>query len=172
MRYADLRDQICTGDLMLVSGEKWTSEVIEHFTGGRFSHVGVFWRDTAGGVWVAEEIEAVGYHCIPASSAFTEQSGPVFLGIAPVPVRQQPEKVLEVVQKFRSDKSLQPYGWVTLPEVLMAHCFGTRFDPDRVQAVCSILAQRCWMACGMLFETLADPSDFDGLVAGTEPIEI
>ena len=171
MKYSDLRDQIRTGDLMLVEGTRLASEIIEHFTGGRFSHVGVFWRDTSGGVWVAEEIEEVGYHCIPASSALAEQSGPVYLGVAPVPVRQQPEKVMEVVQKFRSDKSLQPYGWITLPKVLVAH-FGAHIDPERVQAVCSVFAQRTWMNCGMKFETLADPSDFDGLVAGTELIEI
>ena len=172
MQYSDLRPQIKTGDLMLVEGIRLASEIIEDVTGGRFSHVGVFYTDSAGGVWVAEEIETIGYHCIPASSALAEQAGPVYLGIAPVPVRQQPEKVLEVVQKFRSDKSLQPYGWITLPEVLVAHCLGTKFDPERVQAVCSIFAQRTWMACGMKFETLETPSDFDGLVAGTEQIDI
>ena len=171
MKYSDLRDQIQTGDLMLIEGERFASRVIEVFTRGRFSHVGVFWRDTAGGVWIAEEIESIGYHCVPASSALSEQSGDVYLGVAPAPVRQQPDKVMEVVQKFRSDKNLQPYGWITLPRVLAAH-FGAHIDPEKVQAVCSIFAQRCYMACGIKFETLCDPSDFDGLVAGTELIEI
>ncbi len=169
MKYEDLRPQIKTGDLLLCTGKTFVSEVIERLTGGRFSHVAVFfWMGD--GLFIAQEYEGVGFQILPASqeiSCYDE----CYLGIAPAIVRQNPSGVEECISTYRKTPSLQSYGYGTLITTLIAHQTGIHIDPCNVQAVCSTFAQQCWEKTGYTFDTLADPSDFESFCAGITQIE-
>lgn len=170
MKYDDIRNQIQTGDLLLCDGNGIVSEIIESATEGRFSHVAVFfWLGE--GLFIAEEWQGVGFQIMPASQKISMVDGKCYWGVAPAVVRENPFGVTDCIDTYRVTPKLQPYGYGTLAEVLLAHQLGVDISPDSVQAVCSVFAQQCWERCGYVFETLADPSDFDALCAGVTIIE-
>lgn len=171
MNYEELRPQIKTGDLLLVDGTGIISDIIEAFTEGRFSHVAVIFQ-MGEGLFIAEEWQGVGFQIMPLSQKLAEVAGKAYLGVAPAIVRANPGKVLAEISEYRVTPSLQPYGYGTLGKVLAAHQFGQKFDPEEVQAVCSVFAERCYVRAGMAFSSLLDPSDFDTICVGVVQIEI
>ena len=171
MKYEELRPQIQTGDLMLVDGKGFVSDVIKAATDGRFSHVGVFFR-MGDGIFVAETYEGEGFNIKPASQRLAQVTGKVYLGIAPAVVRSNPDKIMAEISEFRVTPSLQPYGYGTLAPVLAACKLGLDIDPNKVQAVCSTFAERCYIRAGMTFPSLLDPSDYDTICAGVVQIDI
>ncbi len=149
---------IKTGDLLLVDGEGLVSEIIEVVTGGHLSHVGVFfWED--GQLKLAEMWEPAGYQDNLASVRLPQIVGKMYLGTAPDLVYDDLENVLAVVTEYRTDKSLDAYGFSTLAEVAACDDLRAKISPYSVQAVCSVFAQRVWMKCGVKFDTLLSPSD-------------
>jgi hypothetical protein len=165
-KYDSIKDKIQTGDLCLFSGTCFESKVIEIATGGIFSHVGVFFRQGTG-LWIAEEVQEIGYHTIPASTKLQQdmKDATFHWGIAPDIVHQNTAKVMDVILEYRSTPALQPYGGIkTLLETWEVDVFGNKIDPDKVQAVCSTFAELCWKQCGITFNTLMSPSDFIKLV--------
>jgi len=171
VKYEELRDQIKTGDLLLVDGNGFVSDVIEKVTGGRFSHVAVIFR-LGDGLFIAEEWEGIGFQIMPLSQKLAQVDGRPFLGIAPEVVRANPGAVMAEIGEYRATPSLQPYGYGTLVKVAAADDLGAKIDPEKVQAVCSVFAERCYIRAGLKFPSLLSPSDFDEVVAGTVPIEV
>jgi hypothetical protein len=144
------------------------SKVIEGFTGPD-SHIAVFFW-IGDGLFIAQEYEGVGFQVLPASQEIAAYDK-CFLGIAPSIVRLNTDGVLDCISKYRVTPSLQPYGYATLAKVLLAHQTGIKISPNSVQGVCSTFAQQVWESAGYKFETLADPSDFEGFCAGIVSIE-
>jgi hypothetical protein len=165
-QYNSIKDKIQTGDLFLFAGTGLESEVIEIATGGIFSHVGVFFKQ-ADGLWIAEETQEIGYHTIPASTRLQQdvKDGTFHWGIAPDIVHQNSDKVMDVILKYRSTPALQPYGGIpTLLKTWEVDVFGNKIDPHTVQAVCSTFAELCWEQCGIKFNSLMSPSDFNKMI--------
>ncbi len=57
--YAEVRDQISSGDLIAWSGNSFGASIIRHWTGSEFSHIGMAWR-VAGRVFTLEALPGVG----------------------------------------------------------------------------------------------------------------
>lgn len=156
MKYEDAG--IKTGDLLLVDGEGLVSEIIEVVTGGHLSHVGVFFWEY-GRLKIAEFWEPNGYQDNLASVRLPQIAGKMYLGTAPDVVHDTPEDVLEEVMVYRDNKNLDAYGFETLAKVAACDDLGVKILPTSVQPVCSVFAQRCWVKCGIKFDTLLSPSD-------------
>lgn len=183
MRFFDLAPQIQTGDVLVVDGDHIGSNLIEFGTGGRFSHIAIFFRPTEdmakvmripyipGRLYVAEMFnDEEGFCFHPADQMLTKGQGKLYFGVAPSIVRINPEKVLAKLAEFVG--SMPEYGYTTLPLVEAAHLFHVRIDAERVLPVCSTLVQMCWEECGVVFnQSLADPSDYDEMVAGVVEID-
>ena len=173
MNYTDLRATIKTGDYGLCHGTQLTSEAIE-LVSGQDSHVFKFvWLGL--GLWCAEEWGGVGFQLIPASLKLQyywnmSPAGTVRLGIAPDIVRNNPQLGMGLVSTYRADKNLQPYGGAKTFLEIAASELGWKIDPTKVQAVCSTFCQQYDMACGMRYDKLFAPTDFEKIA--TKIIEI
>jgi hypothetical protein len=68
VNYADIRAQICSGDILLCSGSAIFSRLIQHVTASVWSHVGfVLWEKVIDRIMVMESVESRGVHTIPLS---------------------------------------------------------------------------------------------------------
>lgn len=66
--YADIREHLRTGDLLLCSGSSAMSGIIRRATGSRWSHVALIARlESIDRVLVLESVESIGVRCVPLS---------------------------------------------------------------------------------------------------------
>lgn len=191
MKLSDIKDQIQTGDLVLVDGTGFVSDAIKELTNGRFSHVGIFFRLTEklrqlfivmklegdwinakeGNLCVGEMWYGKSFDVHLVSQCVSLSDGTCYLGVAPWAVRSQPDKVLAEVEHLVRTQPV--YGLKEFPLILADHVFGTGVDPETIAPVCSIAAELCYIPCGVKFQQEdADPSDFDSIVAGTMKLEL
>ena len=68
-RYKQIRHHICSGDILLCSGNSPFSTLIQKATGSIWSHVGFVLRvDAIGRIMVLESVESIGVRAIPLSN--------------------------------------------------------------------------------------------------------
>jgi uncharacterized protein YycO len=68
VHYADIREQLRTGDLLLCAGSGWFSKMIQAATDSVWSHVAVIFRlEVIDRVMVLESLEPVGVRTVPLS---------------------------------------------------------------------------------------------------------
>ena len=174
MNYQELRTAIKTGDYGLCQGTQAAAKVIEFLT-GLDSHVFKFvW--IGDGLWCAEEWEEIGFQLLPASLKLQyywdmNPGGVVKLGIAPDIVRSNPQAGMGLISTYRVDKNLRPYGGMKTFAEIAASELGWRIDPMKVQAVCSTFCQQYDIACGMKYDRLFAPSDFEKVAVQIVEIE-
>lgn len=160
MIYSEMRLSAKTGDLLLVKGKGFFSQMVRVVTGESISHVALlFWLD--GGLFVAEMIEDNGYQILPASQWFPGAAGPVLFGCAPKVVQDCPKTILGTIARYRDDKKRQRYGYLSLLKVWWAQITGKQIKVH--QRVCSTFVQDVWEQCGFHFQQTADPGDYLGL---------
>ena len=194
MKLSEIACNIMTGDGMFVDGTGIVSDLIKLQTANEYgddlSHAGVFFRldeelkgmlafmglaelatTNVGDLWVGEMWYGKSFDVHPASKYISISDGKCFLGVAPAVVRCQPEKVLEKVKWFIRNRP--EYGIIEFPKILVNHIFKFKVDPETILPVCSIALEECYLACGVSFEqSLSDPNDFNGIVAGFVEIEL
>jgi hypothetical protein len=170
--YESVRSLIKTGDILGVRGHSFFSDSIELLTGKHdplaISHVGVaYWSDK--GLWLAEELQGKGFTCSPMSQsveAFLESGDKCFWLQSPTSVTSNQDAVYKLISTYRVKKSLDHYGYGTLPRVLVDE----KINPTKIQSqeVCSTFAQECWESTGYVFKPtrLIPPQGFKSLVQG------
>src|ERR1700722_17477820 len=123
--YESLRSLFKTGDILGVRGHSFFSDSIELLTGKHdplaISHVGVaYWQND--GLWLTQELQGQGFTCSPMSQtveSFLESGDKCFWLQAPDSVRTQADHIVKVISTYRVTKSLDHYGYGTLPRVLI-----------------------------------------------------
>lgn len=157
MIYSDLREIAKTGDIILLEGTGIVSRIIRVLTGQSISHVAaLFWLD--GGLFIAEMVEGVGYQIVPASQRLSAMKGIVYFGSAPKVVQDATDSIMGVICSYRTDKTKQGYGYLSLIKVWWAQI---RRKPYRTRGkVCSTFVQELWESAGYHFDQLADPGDY------------
>lgn len=167
MTYGDVRSIAKNGDVLLVEGSGFISKFIRVFTGQSISHVGMFvWLKN--GLFIAEFVEGTGYQIKPASEQILTYEGILYFGKAPEPISINQDCVKSEVLAFRSDKSKQKYGYLSLLKVWWAQLWHAQYEVR--EKVCSTFVQHVWNKCGYNFKQLADPGDFIGLCQYTSRI--
>jgi len=181
MKFKDVEADIVTGDAILVDGKGIVSELIEVGTDGDKSHAGIFFRldaelaDLLGGfindLYVGEMWLGKSFDVHPANRYLSDSDGTCYLGVAPAAVRMQQDKVLDKIKWFI--KTQPVYGLKEFPLMFADRIFHIQIDPNTILPVCSVALQECWELCGVHFKiSLAAPTDFDDIVAGTVQIEL
>lgn len=158
MRYSDIRGIAKTGDVLLVEGRGFVSQLIRAVTGQSMSHVAVLvWFGET--LWVAEMKEFFGYRLRPASLWIEDAlvGGNVYFGEAPQAVRlatdHQNKIVLDALFSYRNTR----YSYAALVTVWWAQI---RRKKLAAGLVCSTFVQRVWEATGYEFRQTADPGDY------------
>jgi hypothetical protein len=148
--YDHIRDTIQSGDVMLCKSSAPVSMAIRVLTGESWNHVALcVWIEY--GLWIAEMREGSGYRLVPASEWMMEQTGQVWLGIAP---HMDREDILPYVLHTRS--RMPKYGWRTLLRVWWSTVRNRRIAGR--EPVCSTFAQNAWEEAGYSdFTRLASP---------------
>jgi hypothetical protein len=163
--YSDFRDRARTGDLLLLEGLQIGALLIRMITGQQFSHVALLlWIED--GLWVAE-MRGRGYTLTPASQRVAEmaESGKVYWGSAPPPVRSHADAVSRKALSFRGSR----YSYWTLITVWIAQILRRRMPRN---LVCSTLVEKVWSAAGVVFAKTPDPGDFLMQCDSTTPLQI
>ena len=74
--YANIRQQIKSGDILLASGSSVFSQLIQHVTGSIWSHVAFILRlDAIDRIMVLESVESIGVRTVPLSSYIHDYNG-------------------------------------------------------------------------------------------------
>ena len=74
--YADARQHIRSGDLLLCSGSGWIAKIIQRMTDSPWSHAGFLMKlDSIDRVMVLESVETIGVRAVPLSHYMTDYRG-------------------------------------------------------------------------------------------------
>jgi hypothetical protein len=133
MKYLEVRDQIRSGDIFAWRGTNFLANIIEHVTGGSYSHVAVAWRFRKR-LFLLQANEGTGVQLIAAST--TVKRGPCDWISTDV---NWTDKVEDVAL---SQLGL-PYNYIAAAEV------GFNLIPSTSAEICSIYAGNVLNACGM-----------------------
>jgi len=165
MNYATFREQVRTGDLLLVEGAGLGSILIRAVTAQQVSHVALVVA-IGDGLWVAE-MQLSGYTLTPASQRVAEmqEHGQVYWGKAPEAMRWQQSIIVDAVLGFRGHR----YSYWTLVTVWFAQLLRRRMPRAMV---CSTLVEQVWSAAGIVFAKTPDPGDFFLLCDAITPLQI
>jgi hypothetical protein len=127
MKVEDFIKVVKTGDPLFVAGKSWMSDVIETLTDQQFSHAATFYWDGTVAM-VAEESERdggadpilnAGFRIVPFDAWITQQTGPIYFGVAPKVVHDHPEKVLDLIHWYLGRPADQHYGFGSLLPILV-----------------------------------------------------
>jgi hypothetical protein len=89
IHYADLRNELRTGDLLLCAGTGWFSQMIQAATDSVWSHVAFVVRlEVIDRIMVLESLEPVGVRTVPLSKYLSR----VRLGVLPDPRYRYPAR--------------------------------------------------------------------------------
>jgi hypothetical protein len=170
--YAPLRSMICSGDLLLCSGQSTFSQLIQQATHSVWSHVGFIIRlDAIDRVLVLESVESIGVRAVPLSHYALNYQGTQ---------KSYPGKVLIARHtQFRADKIAQlskqavdllgmPYHTEEILQIAarlggQALHLSIRSDPiasHRKAYICSEYVAECYRSIG-----IAIPSNPAGFIA-------
>lgn len=156
-----------TGDLILVKGEGFFSDVIRMFTGESFSHVALLARFNDD-VKIVEFVGS-GFAVNDCDEKYFKDDASYYFCKAPHIIHKNIQEVMGIIQAYVSDKDRQSYGYETLPLVWMSQLMDSSFVSDR--KVCSTFVQRCWEEAGFKFPNTPDPGDFVEYCEVIFPIE-
>lgn len=151
--YSIARNNMRTGDVLLVKATGLISRIIRSLTGESYNHVAMIIEKDEG-VFVVEMKEFKGWQMMPASQWMDKyKKKEVSWGKAPAGVRDS---------VCAEDNALshrgRKYSYWTLVTVWLTQ-FTKRSAPGNL--VCSTFVQTVWQECGyVMFNKLADPGDF------------
>lgn len=172
--YQTLRHDICSGDILLCSGNSIFSTLIQKATGSLWSHVGFILRlDAINRIMVLESVESIGVRAIPLSNYVHDYNGtgkayPGRLMIA----RHQDVKQENIKKLSRSavDFLGYPYGKEEIIRIaarISMHSLGmTASDALKPQRefICSEYAHACFKSIDIHIEQnnlgFIAPADF------------
>lgn len=169
MDYEKIRTVASTGDVVGVQGNGLYGRLIKLLTKEKYTHVAMFvWHGT--GLWLYEFVEGRGFQCMPASQWFELRKGQkIFFGKGPIPVRSQPERVIEVAGSFRTSNLKQRYGIVSLAKIVLSQWTGKKLPTFFKN--CSTFVQYVWENCGYELFRTADPGDIMRIAAEFGPLK-
>ena len=153
IKYADVREDLKNGDILMVKATGLISRIIRSVTGESINHVAMVISNPSG-VFVYEMKEGIGYRMSPMSQWLPDQKKKVVLwGKAPEVIRE-----LTCIEVEALTHRAARYSYWTLITVWIGQ-FTRRKHPGRL--VCSTFVQTVWLDCGYkMFDKLADPGDF------------
>lgn len=158
MLYSGIREIAKTGDLLLVNGDTFVSKLIRYFTEESFSHVAMlFWLDK--NLFVAEMIEGVGFRISPASQWVNLVGGEIYYGESPSEVNCDELIIDKKILSYRADLKKQEYGYLSLILIYISQYTGLKVNSAK--KVCSTFVQDIWESCGVKFDRMSDPGDFE-----------
>ena len=164
MKYSELRSQIQSGDLALITGFCGLSFLVRLATARSTSHVAVFvWIES--GLWVAEMHERRGYRLTPATlwiSDRLDDGAEISLALSPwFGEKSQPvTKAVNAWRHHRYSKFHAFMAWVAIwiPALTI-----------RYPSICSGFASHVWQAAGSKQE-YRTPGDFERAASSRIPI--
>lgn len=140
MKYSDLRINVVTGDIAMVSGFGLISKIIRALTGEKISHIAMFvWLGD--GLFVVEFKEFKGFRLMPASIWVEDvqaKGNQVFYGQAPHSVREASSEIARSVFRWRH----KHYGYLSLPKIWWSKITNKPQNVNRV--VCSTYVADMW----------------------------
>jgi hypothetical protein len=164
LAYAELRDQVKDGDLILFKGNVLLSRIIQRISGGRYSHSALVldW----GGRWMILQAEVIeGVQAVPLSVAVARYHGDVDF----YPLRPEARAKVDLPRLAQVAKSALGLGYAKLDLLRVAAHLLFRFrlpryrrDPEAL--FCSQYVSRCFRVAGL---DLVAESD-----VGTSPEQI
>lgn len=160
-RYNDVRQDICTGDIFLASGNYAISRMIAHFSDSMFSHVGfVFTWKTR--ILVLESVEDDGVRAVPMSQYVSdyENSGEPYNGrlfLAKYNTSLDTNKVNLMLGKA-ADSLNKKYDKEEIARILARVTIGLGKHSDNNAYICSEFVDICFKEVGIVFPR--DPTGF------------
>lgn len=161
-RYNDIRQDICTGDIFLASGNYPISRMIAHFSDSMFSHVGfVFtWNSR---VLILESVEDDGVRAVPMSQYVSdyENSGEPYNGrlfLARYNTSLDTTKVNSMLGKA-ADSLNKKYDKDEIARILARVTIGLGKHSDNDAYICSEFVDVCFKEIGIAF-----PRDSNGFI--------
>jgi hypothetical protein len=138
VNYADIRAQICSGDILLCSGTAIFSKLIQQVTKSVFSHVAFVLReDSIDRIMVLESVESIGVQTVPLSQYMSNynHSGAPYKGRLFIARHGQVKsQTTEALKHFSQ-------GAVDL--------FGTKYDNHQIASIAMrIGAAKLWFTLG------------------------
>jgi hypothetical protein len=172
MTIDELKQQAINGDVILIckpKEEMW--EIVAEQTGGEYYHVGLLEQGPNDALLV-NEMSLNGFRTVTIEQRLADTDGQLCYGKAPEIIRMQPQAVSAAVSHFEDDSRNLPYGYSTLLKVWLSDNFGTEFDPEKEQPVCSVFVQRIWAeVLAGNFEQLWSPNDVAKKCQSIQPVK-
>ena len=155
MKYAEVREQIKTGDVLLVESGQLFGVLIRILTAQQISHVAMFlWIDKS--LFLVDITASKDYQLVPASLRLRQldKKAKLYWGKAPEPVASCTKLAAAALRYREMDPE---YSYFTLLLVWWGQ-LRKRSTPSRL--VCSTLVARLWSLCGFRFAYTPDPGDY------------
>ncbi len=156
INYANIRENLKTGDLVFCSGNYTFSKLIQRFTKSVWSHVGIVYYDaTVDRMLILESEKLYGVRLAPLSKYIKDYHGKnkPYKGVIAV-ARVEPEVNPEEIKKaicFGMDELTKPYDDAEIVKIAMRILFGIGKRVNDRKYICSELVQACYHRIGIKF---------------------
>jgi len=153
-RYADVRSDLRSGDLLFCSGRYWISKAIRRFTDSPWSHVGILlWAERIGRLLVLESVEDMGVRLAPLSHYLKNyERGRPYRGVLAVArPRGLTEEEVVTLARFGADLLLRPYDKDEIGRIVARIALGRGKRRRDKEYICSELVWECFHAAGWEF---------------------
>lgn len=172
LTYAEARNEIETGDILLCSGNAVFSKLIQHTTHSPWSHVAVLlWMRNIDRIVVLESVESIGTRVVPLSQYATNYngSGQGYHGRVYVARHAEwamlPPERMRVFSQWMIDKLGRPYDKAEILDIVLRITAGTLGIPPREVVpnfanICSEYVEEFYRWVGLII-----PYDPRGFVA-------